>query len=138
MVEPRPKSVVIVAAFLFAATGLAAIVGLSLLFPNPLMDRLWELNRPGQALFQRMGRGSGVLLLAVGAATFVIARSLLAGKKWAWLAAIGLFLIDAAGDAISTVITNDWWRFLAGVVISGTFIAVLIRNPVRRWIQAAR
>jgi len=40
-----------VAAFLFVATVIAAVVGISLLFPNRLMDRLWELNKPGAALF---------------------------------------------------------------------------------------
>jgi len=38
----------VVAGFLFVATGIAFVVGGSLLFPNLLMDRLWELNKPAR------------------------------------------------------------------------------------------
>jgi hypothetical protein len=41
--------------FLFNATGIAFIVGTSLLFPNPLMERLWELNKPAEPAFRAMG-----------------------------------------------------------------------------------
>ena len=60
LAQQRPKTVPIVAAFLFAATGIAAVVGTSLIFPNRLLDRLWELNRPGAALFHAVGRIAGV------------------------------------------------------------------------------
>ncbi|MBZ5725851.1 MAG: hypothetical protein LAP87_12745 [Acidobacteriia bacterium] len=62
------KAIPIVAAFLFAAAVVAAVVGASLLFPNPLLDRLWELNRPGAALFHALGWIAGVLLMLLGAA----------------------------------------------------------------------
>ena len=37
------------AAFLFAATAFAAVAGVWLIWPNALLDRLWELNKPGAA-----------------------------------------------------------------------------------------
>ena len=52
-IERRPRAVPVVAAFLFVATVIAAVVGMSLLFPNRLMDRLGELNKPGAALVYR-------------------------------------------------------------------------------------
>ena len=44
----RPRTIPIVAAFLFAATGIAAVVGMSLLFPNRFLDQLG--NRPGDGM----------------------------------------------------------------------------------------
>src|SRR5512146_2662872 len=62
----RPKAVVVVAAFLFFATVLAFFVGGSLLFPNPLMYRLWALNRPGETLFVSVRGPASVFLISAG------------------------------------------------------------------------
>jgi hypothetical protein len=136
--EQRPKTVPIVAAFLFAAAAIAAVVGGSLLFPNPLLDRLWELNRPGAAAVRSLGRISGILLLLLGAGTFAAAAGLLQRKRWAWWFAVVLFAIDASGDLVSLVVTGDWLRSAAGVVISSAFLYSLSRYPVRRYFQPDR
>jgi len=81
--EQRPRAVPIVAAFLFAAAAIAAVVGASLLFPNALLDRLWELNKPAAAGFRALGRIAGVLLLLLGGATLAAAFGLLQRKMWA-------------------------------------------------------
>jgi hypothetical protein len=80
--QSRPKTISIVAAFLFFATAIASIVGVSLLFPNRQLDLLWKLNPEGAVLFHSIGPASGVFLLALGAGTFVAARGLLAGRRW--------------------------------------------------------
>ncbi len=55
----QARSIIVIAIFPFAATGVAVVVGVSLFFANRLMDHLWELNRPGEALFRSMGRLPG-------------------------------------------------------------------------------
>ena len=129
----RPKAVSVIAGFLFAAMAIAALVGVSSLFPNPLMDRLWELNKPGAELFRAMGKTAGVLLLALGVGTFSAARGLLAGKLWAWRFAVVLFTVDACGDAVSYFITHDALRSVVGVTVSGIFLIVLMQRRVREW-----
>src|SRR5258708_38080210 len=108
--DQRPRAVPIVAAFLFAATVIAAIVGISLLFPNRLMDRLWELNKPGAALFRSIGRISGVFLLALGVATAAAARCLIRRQQWAWWFAVALVVIAGSGEVVSFFVTVDWLR----------------------------
>jgi hypothetical protein len=66
----RPKNIVVIATFLFAATIVAIVVGESLLFPNTLLDSLWKFNPEGAALFHSIGRLSGVFLLALSVGTF--------------------------------------------------------------------
>src|SRR5271166_3806983 len=102
--EQTPKEVRVVASFLFAATALAAVMGTSLIFPNRILDRLWELNRPAFALFHAMGRISGALLLALGIGTAAAARGILHRKKWAWWFAVVLFAINGAGDVVSVLV----------------------------------
>ncbi|HTT65361.1 MAG TPA: hypothetical protein VLX58_19680 [Bryobacteraceae bacterium] len=133
--EQRPRTVPVVAAFLFAATAIAAIVGASLLFPHTLLDRLWELNKPGEAAFRTLGWISGVFLLMLAVGTFSAAAGLLRRKKWAWWFAVALFGIDGCGDAVSFFATRDFWRSAAGVVISAGFLYFLSRRRVRRYFE---
>ena len=121
------------AAFLYLATGIAVVVGVSLLFPSRLMDRLWGLNRPGAALFRALGRASGLGLLALAMGTAAAARGLLRGRKWAWWLTVVLFSIDACGDVAASFATGEWWRSAFGVAVSLAFLYALSRGPVRRY-----
>lgn len=127
----RPKTVAMVAAFLFAATVIAVVVGCSLLYPNRLLDHLWTLNPAGAVFFHFMGRISGVFLLALGAATFAAARGLLRGHTWAWRFAVALFAIDGCGDIISYFVIHDAFRTVTGIVVSSVFLYSLCRRHVR-------
>ena len=129
----RPRTVPIVAGFLFAATAIAAVVGVSLLFPNPLLDRLWELNKPGAAAFRAMGRAAGLLLLALAVGTAAAGRGLLHGRRWAWWFSIALFTINGFGDLIGLFVTRDWLRSGSGVAVAAAFVAALARPGVRRY-----
>jgi len=129
----RPKTVPIVATFLFAATAIAVVVGASLFFPNRLLDRLWELNKPGEVAFRALGKTAGILLLLLGAGTFAAAVGLLQRRKWAWWCAVVLFAIDGSGDVVSLIVTGDWLRSASGIVVSSCFLCFLSRSRVRRY-----
>jgi len=133
----RPRTVPIVAAFLFAATGIAAVVGTSLLFPNKLLDQLWELNRPAAAVFHAMGWISGVLLLALGIGTASAATGLLHRRTWAWWFAVALFAVNGSGDAVSLFLTGDWLRDASGVAVAAAFLLALLRPPVRQYFKGS-
>jgi uncharacterized membrane protein YhaH (DUF805 family) len=129
----RPRTVPIVAVFLFLAAAMAAIVGTSVLFPNRLMDRLWELNRPGAALFQAVGRVAGVFLLVLGGGSAAAGVGLLHGRKWAWWLAVALFVVDGTGDVVSFPFTRDLLRTAVGVAVSAAFLCSLTRPAARRY-----
>jgi len=127
----RPKTIVVIATFLFAATIVAFVVGESLLFPNTLLDSLWKFNPEGAALFHSIGRLSGLFLLALGVGTFFAALGLLRGQRWAWWFGVSLFAMDACGDIVSYFLTHDALRSLTGAIVSGTFLFFLCRDSVR-------
>jgi hypothetical protein len=129
----RPAAVTIVAIFLFFATGIAAVVGISLLFPNPLLDRLWQLNKPGATLFHAIGRVSGFFLLALGCGTLAAALGLLRSRRWAWWFAIVLFAINGAGDIVSYFLVHDALRSVTGVMVAVIFLYLLCRRDVRAY-----
>ncbi|HSK46284.1 MAG TPA: hypothetical protein VLA83_20610 [Candidatus Binatia bacterium] len=129
----RPKTIAVVAGFLFAATIVALITGESLLFPNTLLDSLWKFNPEGAALFHSIGRVSGVFLLALGVGTFLAAVGLLRGRRWAWWFGVLLFGIDACGNIVSYFVIHDALRSGTGTIISATFLFFLCRYPVRSY-----
>jgi hypothetical protein len=129
----RPGTVPVVAAFLFFATVIASVVGVSLLFPNRLLDRLWKLNPEGAVLFHSIGPISGVFLLALAVGTLTAARGLLAGRRWAWWFSVALFAIDAAGNIVSFFLIHDALRTATGALISSAFLIALCRPTVRRY-----
>jgi len=129
----RPGTIPVVAAFLFFATVIWSVVGVSLLFPNRLLDWLWKLNPEGAVIFHSIGPISGVLLLMVAAGTLAAARGLLAGRRWAWRFSVALFAINAVGDIVSFFLIHDALRSAAGAVISSAFLFALCRPVVRRY-----
>jgi hypothetical protein len=131
VVENRPKTIPIVAVFLFFATFIASIVGVSLLFPNRLLDWLWKLNPEGAVLFRSIGPVSGVFLLLLAVGTFAAARGLLAGHRWAWWFSVALFAFNAGGDVVSYFLIHDALRAATGSIISSAFLVALCRPAVR-------
>jgi len=129
----RPGAIPVVSAFLFFATIMASVVGVSLLFPNRLLDRLWRLNPEGAVLFHAIGPVSGVLLLVLAVGTLAAVRGLLAGHRWAWRFSVALFAIDAAGNIVSFFLIHDALRTAAGAFISSAFLIALCRPAVRRY-----
>jgi hypothetical protein len=129
----RPRTVPIVASFLFAATVIAVVVSVSLLFPNRLLDRLWELNKPGAAAFRAIGRASGLLLLVLGIGTSAAGAGLLRRRRWAWWFAIVLFTVNGCGDVVGLVATGDWLRSGSGIAVAAAFVYALTRPRVRSY-----
>lgn len=129
----RPKTVPVVAAFLFAATFIALVVGISLLFPNRLLDQLWKLYPEGSVLFHSIGRISGLFLLALAVGAFAAARGLLAGRRSAWWFSVALFAIDGGGNVVSYFLIHDALRSATGAIVSSAFLVALCRPGVRRY-----
>ena len=132
----RPKAIVAVVVFLFIATVIAVVVGTSLLLPNRLMDRLWELNKPAEASFPAIGGASGVALLMLGIGTSAAAVGLLRGRAWAWWFPMVLFAVNGLGDVVNFVVTGDWLRSASGVVVSSVFMLALCGRRVRRYVRS--
>lgn len=134
-IKRRPYAVVIIAAFLFFATAMAAIVGWALLVPGDLLRWLSQFNEPAMRFFAAWGKMPGALLMGLAGACFVAGRGLLRGRKSAWRFAIALFTLNGVGDAASFIVTHDALRSATGFVLCSVFLFALTRRTVRDFCQ---
>jgi hypothetical protein len=96
-------------------------------------DRLWELNKPGAALFRAIGWPAGVFLPALAVGTCAPAFALLRRKRWVWWFAVVLFTIDTCGNLVTFLMTGDALRSISGAVISAAFLWCLVGRRTRRY-----
>ncbi len=126
-----PRAVLVVAIVLSLAAAIATVTGFSLLFPDPIWNRMWELNRPAYLAFSRFGRLSGVVLFALAIGTGAAALGMIGRKKWGWWAAVTLFAANGMGDLLALADAHDLARSGSGVLIAGLFLYLLMRPDVR-------
>jgi hypothetical protein len=108
-----------------------------MLFPNPLLDRLWALNKPVAVFVHSMGPVYGSFLLAFACGTFAAAFGLLHGRRWAWWFAVLLFATDAAGRFASYFLIHDPLLHHYRAIISLGFLYLLCRRAARAYAAAA-
>jgi hypothetical protein len=103
----RPRAITVVAGFLFLAAAISLLTGVSLLFPDPRWNNLWDLNQAANAAFRRMGAMPGILLPALGVVAGSAGIGMIRGKQWACWIAVSLFAINGLGDAFSLMVTRN-------------------------------
>jgi hypothetical protein len=131
--QERPRTVAVVAAFLFLATVVAMVTGISLLFPAPFWKPLWDLNRPAYLAFEKFGISAGAFLLIIGIAACAISIGLLRRRRWAWWSAMALFAVNGVGDLAALLVQRDLVKGGSGVVIAACFLISLTRPHVKRF-----
>jgi hypothetical protein len=131
----KPVCVTVVAAFLWMATLMAALLAITLLAPGTPADEIWRLNPTVYHQFKTFGGASGVFLLTVGAIAGTAAAGLVRRQNWAWWLALGIFTVNGVGDIVSFVITQDVIRSGSGILAAACFLFFLTRRNVRSFYQ---
>jgi hypothetical protein len=112
---------VVVAFFAFGVCACLVTVVL-LLLPASRLDVVWRLNPEAQAGLRQIGPSLSVLLmLAVGSACAAAAVGLARRKAWGRRLAVGILVVNLAGDTLNAVALHDP-RTLIGLPIAGAMI----------------
>ena len=127
----RPWEVMLLAVMAFGAAAIAIVVSFSLLAPGTRLDRMWELNTPAHDAFAAKAGLVAALLLVVSGLAVATGVGLLTRRLWAWLLSLAGIGVNALGDTVSMLLTRDWTRGLAGILIDGVFLYLLLRPGVR-------
>jgi len=126
------NAIKIVAAFLFAAAAISFVVGVSLLYPFPWSDSLWQLNPTAASSLRPIGKPLAAGLMLLGGALAAAVMGLLRHRPWAWYFAVIVVAMNGAGDIVSFSFTRDWLHSGSGIAVAGVFLFVLTRPSVRR------
>ena len=127
----KPIPVWIVAGFAWFAAFISLLVGIVLLFPGSGLDRIWQLNQPAHAAFQSMGKWVGAAFFVLAIPAGIIAVGFSRGRRWAWWAAVVMFVANSVGDVGSLIVMRNYVRAGSGVVVDGIFLMVLFSGSVR-------
>lgn len=115
-------------AFFAFGTCACAVTVAALLLPGNALDLVWRVNPEAQTGFQEIGRPLSVLLmLVVGTACATAAVGLAWQKVWGRWLAIGILLVNLAGDTINALVRHDP-RTLIGLPIAGLMIWYLKKS----------
>src|SRR5206468_5772281 len=129
-IHQKPLGVLAISVILLVSTAIALITGVSLAFPGTFLDRIWALNRRAYIEFAALGRTAGISLMILG--LIIAAAGLLKRRKWAWWLAVGLFVVNVAGDA-ARIFTGEPVKGAFGVAIAAGFVIYLTRLRVREY-----
>lgn len=129
MSAPRAPMGVTILAYLGAFVALACVLlGVAALTVGPAGDAI----RAGVPVLGPLtGVWVGVTLLLFGALVALTAWGLLRKRSWAWVLAIVLVALSAAGD-LERVARRDA-NGLAGLLVVGALVWYLFRPEVRAW-----
>ena len=131
-IHHKPLGVLAIAVVLLASTTIALITGVSLVFPGSFLDRIWALNRGAYIEFVTLGRPAGILLVILGFICAIAAAGLLKRRRWAWWLAVGLFVVNVAGDA-ARIFTGEPVKGAFGAAIAAGLVIYLSRSRVREY-----
>ncbi|MEO7723356.1 MAG: hypothetical protein ABIU29_01510 [Chthoniobacterales bacterium] len=117
----------LVAFFAFGTCACTVTVA-ALLLPGSALDAVWRVNPGARIGFQQIGRPLSVfVMLVVGSACATAAAGLAWQKVWGRRLAIGILLVNLAGDTINALVRHDP-RTLLGLPIAGLMIWYLAKS----------
>lgn len=126
---PRlPIGMKLLVAFFVFGTCACTVTVAALLLPGSWLDVVWRVNPEARVGFQESGRPLSVLLMfVVGSACAMAALGLALRKVWGRWLAIGILVVNLAGDTINALARHDP-RTLIGLPVAGLMIWYLGRS----------
>jgi hypothetical protein len=114
---------------LFGAT-MAALAGITLVFPQSALTAMWKLNPTAYAQMAPLGMLAGVPMLLLSAVLLCAALGWYRRRRWGWMLAVIIIATQIAGDA-ANLVAGRLLEGLTGVVIAGALLWWLLRSGVR-------
>lgn len=121
----------------FAAGAVAATVTAVLIaWPGTRLDVIWRLNPDAQRAFGSLGKSAMALMLPVAGACATAAIGIHRRRRWGYITACGLLVINLVGDLGNAIVRGDS-RALIGLPIGGAMLWYLSTPRVRNAFQVA-
>jgi hypothetical protein len=134
--RPRERPTLIGALAVFFALGalISGVAGVSLLVPGSALEPMWRLNPRARHGFAVMGPAAALLMGTVCVTCALAAVGLWWGRRWGYRVAVGLLVVQLAGD-LANVLLGLEPRAIVGVPVVVVLLVVLARPGTRRYFE---
>ncbi len=109
---------------------MAALAGITLVFPGTILDRSWRLNPVAYAHLAPLGAPVGIAFLLLALVLAVAATGWWCRRRWGWILAVVIIVIQVLGDFLN-LLRGDVLRGAAGVVIASALLFYMTRLRMR-------
>jgi hypothetical protein len=133
----RPVGITALSIFFLAGALISLTAGLSLLFPNSIIEPMWRVNPRGHQGLVRIGLWGVALLFAASVSCAAAAVGLWRSARWGHRVAVTLIAINLLSDVANSVLGAEP-RAVVGVPIAFALLLYLMSKRVRRYFAAAR
>ena len=128
--ERLPLGIKLLSIFFAVGAVICLVTIIALIFPGGALEPVWRLNPDAHISFQKIGRLSILLMLAVGSACALASIGLANQRRWGRWLALGILSVNLVGDLLNAFVRHDL-RTLIGLPIGGAMIAyLLLRSDV--------
>jgi hypothetical protein len=126
----RPRGITALSLFFGFGAVMAFTSLVALLFPGGFLEPMWRLNPRAREAFAGMGGWALLLMAAVSAACAFASAGLWHGKRWGYVLAIVVLVVNLAGDLTNALLGIEP-RAWFGVPIVALLLGYLATSRVR-------
>ena len=123
----RPLGITAISLFFVFGTLMSGLAAFMLRFPGSVLEPLWGLNPRAREGFAVLGMRGAMLMAGVCLACMAAALGLWRCTRWGLWMAVGILVINLAGDTTNAMVTGDL-RALIGLPIGGLMIWYLVKQ----------
>jgi hypothetical protein len=116
--------------FLVFGSVMAALAGVTLVWPGTPLDRMWRLNARAYAQLVPLGRAAGMPFLLLGYALAVASVGWFKLRIWGWRIAVAVIGIQVLGDVVN-IFLKHFVEGAVGVAIAGALLLYLLKAEVK-------
>ena len=135
--QTRPGGITALSIFFAAGALISFTAGLSLLFPNSIIEAIWRVNPRGHQGLIRIGLWGVALLFAASVSCAAGAVGLWRSARWGHGVAVTLIAINLLSDVANSVLGAER-RAVVGIPIAFALLLYLISKRVRKYFATAR
>jgi hypothetical protein len=116
--------------FLVFGSVMAALAGVTLVWPGTALDSMWRLNPRAYAQLAPLGRAAGIPFLLLGFGLAIASVGWFKLRIWGWRIAVAVIAIQVLGDGVN-VFLKHFVGGAVGVAIAGALLFYLLRPEVK-------
>jgi multisubunit Na+/H+ antiporter MnhF subunit len=130
----RPIGITGLSIFFIAGALISFLSFVSLLFPNSVLEPMWQLNPRARDAFAYIGKWSLVLMGVVCIACTLSAIGLWRGRRWGYRLAFSILTINLIGDLTNAILGIEK-RAAIGVPIALAILVYLRTKRVKEFFE---